>query len=59
MRSLVKGKAAVRDARRASTWTIDEHLGGPSPECVAVDLRSPTPTAAGIGNQSDRASTTR
>jgi len=29
-------------ARRASTWTIEEHLGGRSPECVAVDPRDPT-----------------
>ena len=35
-------RAALLIARRASTWTIDEHLGGLSPECVAVDLRSPT-----------------
>ena len=34
-------RAALLIARRASTWTIDEHLGGLSPECVAVDLRSP------------------
>ena len=32
--------AALLIARRASTWTIDEHLGGRSPECVAADLRS-------------------
>jgi hypothetical protein len=35
-------RAALLIARRASTWTIDEHLGGRSPECVAVDLRSPS-----------------
>src|SRR5438552_33055 len=29
-------------ARRASTWTIEEHLGERSPECVAVDPRDPT-----------------
>jgi photosystem II stability/assembly factor-like uncharacterized protein len=35
-------RAALLIARRASTWTIEEHLGGRSPECVAVDLRRPT-----------------
>src|SRR6516165_11568995 len=34
--------AALLIARRASTWTVDEHLGGQSPDCVAVDLRDPT-----------------
>src|SRR5260221_2640384 len=38
---VVVTRAALLTARRASTWTIDEHLGGRSPECVAVDLRSP------------------
>jgi hypothetical protein len=33
--------AALLIARRISTRTIDPHLGGLSPECVAVDLRSP------------------
>ena len=39
---VVVTRAALLIARRASTWTIDEHLGGLSPECVAVDLRGPT-----------------
>jgi len=34
-------------ARRTSTWTIDEHLGGRSPECVAVDLRNPAQVYCG------------
>ena len=34
-------RAALLIARRASTWTIDAHMGGRSPECVAVDPRSP------------------
>jgi photosystem II stability/assembly factor-like uncharacterized protein len=38
---VVVTRAALLIARRASTWTIDEHLGGLSPGCVAVDLRSP------------------
>jgi photosystem II stability/assembly factor-like uncharacterized protein len=39
---VVVTRAALLIARRASTWTIEEHLGGRSPECVAVDLRRPT-----------------
>jgi photosystem II stability/assembly factor-like uncharacterized protein len=35
-------RAALLIARRASTWTIDEHLGGRWPECVSVDLSRPT-----------------
>src|ERR1700756_1299395 len=34
-------RAALLIARRASTWTVDEHLAGLSPGCVAVDLSSP------------------
>jgi photosystem II stability/assembly factor-like uncharacterized protein len=34
--------AALLIARRASTWTVDEHLGGRSPGSVAVDPRDPT-----------------
>jgi hypothetical protein len=33
-------RAALLIARHTSTWTIDAHLGGRSPKCVAVDLRS-------------------
>ena len=39
---LVVTRAALLIARRASTWTIDEHLGGRSPESVAVDRCGPT-----------------
>ena len=39
--------AALLIARRASTWTVDEHLGGRSPQCVAVDLRGPTQVYCG------------
>jgi len=35
---IVVTRAALLIARRTSTWTIDAHLGGLSPECVAVDL---------------------
>jgi photosystem II stability/assembly factor-like uncharacterized protein len=34
-------RAALLIARRTSTWTIDEHLNGRSPDCVAVDPRDP------------------
>src|SRR6266567_3342512 len=40
-------RAALLIARRASTWTVDEHLAGPSPGCVAVDLRSPAQVYCG------------
>src|SRR5262249_47531975 len=35
-------RAALLVARRASTWTVAEHLNGRSPVCVAVDPRDPT-----------------
>jgi hypothetical protein len=38
---IVVTRAAVLIARYASTWTVDEHLAGLSPGCVAVDLISP------------------
>ena len=38
---VVVTRAALLIARRASTWTVEEHLGGRSPECVAVDLHNP------------------
>ena len=38
---VVVTRAALLIARRASTWTIEEHLARRSPQCVAVDLRSP------------------
>jgi hypothetical protein len=40
-------RSALLIARRASAWTIDEHLGGLSPECLAVDLRSPAEVYCG------------
>ena len=42
-------RAALLIARRASTWTVDEHLGGRSPDCVAVDPRDPTRVYCGTG----------
>ena len=38
---VVVTRAGLLIARRASTWTVDEHLAGLSPGCVAVDLSSP------------------
>jgi photosystem II stability/assembly factor-like uncharacterized protein len=43
-------RAALLIARRASTWTVDEHLRGRSPECVAVDLRRPTQVYCGTAS---------
>src|SRR6516162_6954893 len=39
---LVVTRAALLIARRASPWTVEEHLAGRSPVCVAVDPRDPT-----------------
>jgi hypothetical protein len=35
-------RLALLIARRASTWTVAEHLNGRSPVCIAVDPRDPT-----------------
>src|SRR5438876_148 len=40
-------EAGLLIVRRASTWTVDERLGGRSPECVAVDLRRPAQVYCG------------
>src|ERR1700692_1259837 len=47
---VVVTRAALLIARRASTWTIDEHLGGQSPQCVAVDQRSPAQVYCGTAD---------
>ena len=47
---VVVTRAALWIARRASTWTIEEHLGGRSPQCVAVDQRSPTQVYCGTAH---------
>src|ERR1700730_8381791 len=39
---VVVTRAALLIARRASTWTVDEHLAGLWPGCAAVDLSSPS-----------------
>src|ERR1700752_1875418 len=44
---VVVTRAALLIARRASTWTMEEHLGGRSPEWGAVDLRGPTQVYCG------------
>ena len=46
--SAVATRAALLIARRAATWTIDEHLSGRSPDCVAVDPRDPDSIASGL-----------
>ena len=38
---VVVTRAALLIARRAATWTIEEHLGGLSPGCIAIDPRRP------------------
>ena len=37
---VVASRAALLIARRGSTWRVEEHLRGQTPECVAVDLRN-------------------
>jgi len=44
---VVVTRAALLIARRASNWTVDEHLAGLSPGCVAVDLSSPAQVYCG------------
>jgi photosystem II stability/assembly factor-like uncharacterized protein len=38
---LVATRRALLIARRGTTWTVEEHLGGQSPDCLAVDPRDP------------------
>ena len=44
---VVVKRAALLIARRASTWTIDQHLGEQSPQCVAIDPRGPAQVYCG------------
>jgi photosystem II stability/assembly factor-like uncharacterized protein len=44
---VVVTRAGLLIARRASIWTIEEHLGGQSPKSVAVDLRRPAQVYCG------------
>src|ERR1700746_114957 len=46
---VVVTRAALLIARRASTWTVEEHLGGRSPKCVAVDPSGPAQVYCGTG----------
>ena len=50
MNIVVVTEAALLIARRASTWTVDEHLGGRSPDCVAVDSLDPTRVYCGAAD---------
>jgi photosystem II stability/assembly factor-like uncharacterized protein len=47
---VVVTRAALLIAWRTSTWTINAHLGGRSPECVAVDPRSPAQVYCGTAH---------
>src|SRR6267143_6818702 len=49
---VVVTRAALLIARRASTWTVDEHLAGPSTGCVAVDLKNPDRVYCGTARAS-------
>src|SRR5258706_10418287 len=49
---VVVTRAALLIARRASTWTVDEHLAGLSPGCVAVDLNNPAQVYCGTARAS-------
>src|SRR5436309_15883120 len=42
MTFLVATDQALLIARRASQWSVEEHLRGHSPECVAVDPINPS-----------------
>src|SRR5439155_18156875 len=42
MTFLVAADQALLIARRASQWSVEEHLRGHSPECVAVDPINPS-----------------
>ena len=47
---VVVTQAALLIARRASTWSVEEHLGGRSLDCVAVDPRDPTRVYCGTAD---------
>src|SRR5580692_7841730 len=49
---VVVTRSALLIARRASTWSVEEHLGGQSPGSVAVDLRSPAQMHCGTARDS-------
>ncbi|HWC75332.1 MAG TPA: hypothetical protein VG454_15465, partial [Gemmatimonadales bacterium] len=47
---VVVTRAALYIARRASSWAIEEHLGGRSPQCATVDARRPTHVYCGTAH---------
>src|SRR5215813_4525798 len=47
---IVATRAALLIARRASTWTVEEHLNGRSPVCVAVDRSNSARVYCGTAN---------
>jgi len=48
---IVATRAALLIARRASSWTVEQHLGGRSPVCVAVDPRRPAQVYCGTARE--------
>ena len=49
---VVVTRAALLIARRASVWTVEEHLKGRSPDCIAVDPRDPACVYCGTAGAS-------
>jgi len=47
---IVVTRAALLIARRGSSWTVEEHLRGLSPDCIAVDLHDPTRAYCGTAH---------
>jgi photosystem II stability/assembly factor-like uncharacterized protein len=47
---VVVTRAALLIARHASTWTVDKHLSGESPACVAVDRQNPAQMYCGTAH---------
>ncbi|HWC75530.1 MAG TPA: hypothetical protein VG454_16505 [Gemmatimonadales bacterium] len=47
---VVVTRAALYIARRASSWVIEEHLRGRSPQCAAVDPHRPTQVYCGTAS---------
>ena len=44
---VVVTRAALLIGRRASTWTVEEHLGGRSPQCGGRPAPAPTRVCTG------------
>ena len=48
---VVATRSALLIARRASAWTVDEHLNGQSPGCLAIDPYDPTRVYCGTARE--------